>query len=708
MNRLIIATLAAATVLGAQTAPAKAPAKQAPPPSYRTLKYPPLKEVRIPEVATYTLANGMKLYLVENHELPIISGFALVRTGNLFDPPDKIGLADVTGTVMRTGGTKSKTGDELDEQLENIAASVESDIGETSGRVSFSALKENTDEVLAVFKDVLTEPEFRQDKLDLVKTQLRSAISRRNDSPGGIAAREFSEAVYGRDNSYGWRMEYEHVDRIQRDDLIAFYRRYFFPANIMLSIYGDFSAPEMKARIEKFFADWNYTQPAVPPFPPVRQKAVPGVFLASKDDVNQTFFYAGHLGGLLNDKNYPALEVMADILGGGFKSRLFKRIRTELGYAYSIGADWGANYNHPGVFTISGSTKSASTAETLKVVREEIEKIRITEVTDAELASAKDTVLNSFVFNFDTPGKTLTRLVTYEYFGYPKDFIFQYQKGVAAVTKADVLRVAREYLKPENVTIVAVGKPAEFGEPLTALGMPVKAIDLTIPEAKQPAAKVDAASTERGRQLLQRLQAAAGGAEKIAAVKDFTAVSTAEIQAGPMPMKASRTLRWLSPGHLRQEQELPFGKITAYFDGTAGWLATPQGTMDLQGPFLKQTREEAFRFPMGLWLSDRVPGRTVNATAEDVIEVSDQQGNSVRVQLEPKTGLPLKQFYRTVTMQGPPSEVEESYSDWRDVDGLRLPFAITLQQSGRKIMDVSITDYKLNSGLKAEELSQKP
>src|SRR4029077_17908957 len=227
----------------------------------------------------------------------------------------------------RTGGTRKNTGDELDEKLENIAASVETGIGETSGRVSFSCLKENTDEVLSVFKDVLTTPEFRQDKLDLAKTQLRSGIARRNDEPHGIAEREFDEIVYGRDNPYGWSEEYEHVNRIQRDDLIAFYKRYFFPANIMLAVRGDFSTTEMKAKLEKLFADWTYQQPPVPEFPKVTAKPAPGIYIASKDDVTQTFFAMGHLGGLLKDKDFPALQVMGDVLGGGFTSRLFQRVR---------------------------------------------------------------------------------------------------------------------------------------------------------------------------------------------------------------------------------------------------------------------------------------------------------------------------------------------------------------------------------------------
>src|SRR5579862_7436054 len=160
-------------------------------PSYKDLKYPPLPPLQVPDPAQVTLSNGMKVLLLEDHELPLISGAALIRTGNLFDPPSKKGLAGITGEVLRSGGTKTRTGDQIDQDLENVAASIESQIGETNGTLSFSCLKENTDQVLAVFHDLLSTPEFRQDKVDLTKTQSRSEISRRNDDADGIAQREF-------------------------------------------------------------------------------------------------------------------------------------------------------------------------------------------------------------------------------------------------------------------------------------------------------------------------------------------------------------------------------------------------------------------------------------------------------------------------------------------------------------------------------------
>lgn len=447
------------------------------------LKFPPLAPIRIPRVETYTLASGMQVYLLENHELPLVNGLAMVRTGNLFDPPGKVGLATLTGMVMRTGGARARSGDRLDEDLENIAASVESAIDETSGEVSFSALSQDADKVLSVFHDVLTEPAFRQERLDLAKSQLRDRIARRNDDPEAIAGREFANLVYGKDTPYGCQIEYATLARIQRDDLVAFHQRYFFPANILLAVYGDFSTPAMKQRLEALFGGWNDRQPPVPPFPAVREVPRPGVFLASKEDVNQTVFSVGQLGGVLRDKNDPALEIMADILGRGFSSRLFKRVRTQLGYAYGIGAEWAAAYDHPGLFEITGSTKSGTTTEAIAVVREEVERLRASEVADQELETAKQTSLNGFVFHFDTPGKTLARLLRYRYYGYPEDFIFGYQKALDAVTKADVLRVARQYLHPEAFTVVAVGNPKDFGKPLSALGLAVHPLDLAIPPA---------------------------------------------------------------------------------------------------------------------------------------------------------------------------------------------------------------------------------
>jgi len=700
MKSLIVLPLLFSSLTLAQTEVHRGPVNL---PSYKDLKYPPLPPLQVPKPEEFTLSNGMKVFLLEDHELPLVSGGALIRTGNLFDPADKHGVAQLTGEVLRSGGTKSKSGDQIDEELENVAASVESQIGESSGSVSFNCLKENTDQALQVFKDFLTAAEFREDKVELAKTQLRSEISRRNDDAGGIAEREFANIIYGRNTPYGWQIEYADVDAIHRQDLVDFYHRYYFPSNIILEVYGDFSTSEMKTKLEQLLGSWKYTQAPVPAFPKVQANPAPGVFLATKTDVTQTFFNVGELGGEYRDKDYPALEVAAQILGGGFSSRLLRRIRTELGWAYNIGSSWDADYDHPGVFRISGSTQSVHTVDTLKAVREELEKFRSAEVTDEELKTAKDTVLNGFVFHFDRPSKTLNRLVLYEYFGYPRDFLFQYQKAIAAVTKADILRVAQKYFKLPELTFVAAGNPKDFGTPLTTLGLAVQNIDLTIPEPAEAAAKVDPASLQKGKELLGRVQQALGGADKLAAVKDIEYRGEAGIETPGATMKVKQANSYLAPSSLRQEIELPFAKQTVYSDGTTGWLVTPQGPMGMSPAVLKQVHGEVFRQIPPLAMSDRDANRTVNYVGDGTIEITEKDGESVKVVVDEKTGLPAKIVY-----QGGQGPVEQSYSEWREVNGIQLPFAWTIMQGGKKFASVTVAEYKVNSGLTKEEISKKP
>ena len=410
------------------------------------------------------------------------------------------------------------------------------------------------------------------------------------------------------------------------------------------------------------------------------------------------------MGGELRDKDYPALEVMADILGGGFQSRLFRKVRTELGYAYDISANWAANYDHPGMFEISGSTKGASTVDTIKAINAEIERIRGGEVSDAELKVAKDTALNGFVFAFDTRAKTLGRLLTYEYYGYPKDFIDQYQKALAAVTKADVLRVAKEHLQPADLTVVAVGR-AEDVKKLATVGS-VTPIDLKIPEPSQEAAPTNAATRERGKELLAKAQQAVGGADKLAAVKDMTMTAEYQAEAAAGGMKAKQTVKWLAPANLRQEMQLPFGMVIATYDGKAGWVMQGTNRQPLAGPALKQMQGEILRFYPALLLSDKDPDRTVNAQGESAIEISDKAGNKVVLHLG-ENGLPEKLTYQMPPIQGPPQTVENSLGDMRDVNGIKMPFRIEISQGGKKAAVIAVEEYKLNQDLKLEDITKR-
>jgi zinc protease len=447
---------------------------------YQKLKYPELGDIVIPDIERVTLENGMQLLLLEDHELPMINASAMIRTGSVYEPADKIGLANITGNVMRTGGTTNKTGDQIDEELEQIAASVSTGIGLDAGRASMSVLKEDVDTALEILADVLMNPEFPQDKIELAKIQHRSSIDRRNDNMNQIASREYRKLIYGPDSVYARQTEYATIDNITRDDLVAFHKKYYHPNNMIMALWGDFDTKEMVKKIEKAFEDWEKADVEPEPMPEVTYDFRPTVNVVSKEDVHQSCIYMGHIGGLLSDPDYFPLILMNQILGSGFTSRLFKNVRSREGLAYSVSGGYGCSYIHPGVFSVRCQTKSESTVYAIRAMSEEVKKMTEEQVTDEEMDLAKERFINTFVFNFDSKGRIIQRILTYEYFGYPADFLQKIKANVEKVTKADILGVARKHLQPDKMQILAVGRPEDFDQPLSVLG-PVNEIDITIP-----------------------------------------------------------------------------------------------------------------------------------------------------------------------------------------------------------------------------------
>ncbi|MBL7147047.1 MAG: insulinase family protein, partial [Phycisphaerae bacterium] len=278
--------------------------------------------------------------------------------------------------------------------------------------------------------------------------------------------------------------EYATIGSISRDDLVAFHKKFFGPDNMMLGIWGDFDTDIMIRKIEKAFEGWEKVDKQLPKVPSVEYEFPKTVNMIRKDDVNQSNIYLGHIGGLRSDPDYFALILMNRILGSGFTSRLFKNVRSREGLAYSVFGIYSANYDFPGLFYVGCQTKSEATIKAIRAMTDEVRKMTESEVTDEELALAKDSYLNSFVFNFDTKGEIVGRLMTYAYYDYPLDFLQKTKENVEKVTKKDVLRVAKKYLRPDEVQILAVGRPEDFDEPLSVLGS-VKEIDITIPVPKK-------------------------------------------------------------------------------------------------------------------------------------------------------------------------------------------------------------------------------
>ena len=450
--------------------------------SWQKVPVPPLHPFKPQVPRRVELANGLVIFLQEDHELPVIDGTIRIRGGSREEPAEKAGLVAIYADVWRTGGTKNKTGDELDDFLESHAARVESSEGSDSTFLSWSSLKENFDQVFPVVLDLLENPEFRQDKLELAKQQFASLVSRRNDDLDEIAARESTKLAYGSDNPYARTPEYYTIDAVTREDLLGWHKRTAVPANMILGIAGDFDPAAMEQKLRQAFGSRPRGELFASP-PVTFRNPTPGIYFVEKTDVNQSEINMVDLGIDRRNPDYYAVEVMNELFGGGFFSRLFVNIRTRQGLAYSVGGGVGASFDHPGATRFSMGTKSGSTAAGIDALRKEMDGLTHGSVTPEELKKAKDAILNSFIFEFDSKEKVLAERMRYEFYGYPPDTLERYRAGIEKVTPADVDRVARKYIHPEKMAVLVVGNAKDFDRDLSTFGK-VTTIDITIPQKK--------------------------------------------------------------------------------------------------------------------------------------------------------------------------------------------------------------------------------
>lgn len=433
------------------------------------LHFKPL-EFTPPKAKRMVLSNGMVLYLLEDHDLPIINITATIRTGAVYEPPEKAGLASLVGHVMRSGGTISRSAEEINEELEYIAASVETAIGREEGSASLSALKKDLDKALEIFADILRNPAFPEDKIKKRKEEVLEAIRRENDNPAGVLFREFRRLLY-EPHPYGRKVEgyQDTIDRITREDMVEFHKKYFHPNNILMGIAGDFNTPEMLEKLEKLLKDWPEAEISFPTISPVMEEFHKSINYVYKD-IDQANVVLGHLAIERTNPDYFPVMLMNFILGGGsFASRIPGKVRSEEGLAYSVYSAF-STPRDKGFFFVNCQTKSESTGRAISLVLEEIQKMKERPVEEEELVNAKDTFTNQFVFLFTSSSAVVSHMVDIEYKGLPFDYLDTYVDKVKAVTREDILRVARKYLHPDKAILLVVGNKEKFDRPLSEFG----------------------------------------------------------------------------------------------------------------------------------------------------------------------------------------------------------------------------------------------
>jgi len=485
---LVAAVCAAGIAPGALQAQEKKPWEQ--------ISIPKLHEFKPQQPKRIELKNGIVLFLQEDHELPFVSGSVLIPGGSRDEDAGKTGLVGLYGQAWRTSGTAKMDGDALDDLLEAKAAHIETGGGEDSTSLSWDSLKGDSDQVFGLAMDLLFHPKFNVEKLGLAQQQEATGIVRRNDDESEIANRESAKLVYGANSPYTRQPELATIGAVTLADLNAWHDR-TLGGKLIVGVSGDFDAVAMEAKLRAAFEGLQ----------PVKATSArhdefagpkPGISFIDKEDVNQSNVEIVGLGTDRHNPDVPTLAILNDILGGGFASRLIQKVRTELGLAYAVGGGYGFGYDHPAMFRVVVMTKSVSTVDATKAALGEIAALPTGGFTEEELKRAKDNILNSFLFRYDSKDKVLGERERLEFYGYRADYLETYKSQLEKVTLADLNAAAKKYVHPDKLAVLVVGNGPEIKPGLEELKLgTVQTVDITIPMPQRPAGHRGAAEKEQ-------------------------------------------------------------------------------------------------------------------------------------------------------------------------------------------------------------------
>ena len=595
--------------------------------------------------------------------------------------------------------------------------------GDADTTISFNCLKADFQDVLGIFVDLLRHPAFREDKLTLAKKQMNSSISRRNDESDDIAPMQTDILGYGKQSAYARVPEYATVAAVTREDLVQWHKQHTTPNNIIFGVVGDFDSNEMEATLRKTFGDWPKGEKVEEPTITIAPEK-PGIYLVDKSDVNQSEVRMISLGIERKNPDYFAVQVMDEIFGGGFSSRLFINLRTKAGLAYAVGGGVGSSWDHPGLTILEIGTKTETTTEAIKGLWEQVDLLKKEPPTEREMKRAKDQILNSFIFNFDTPAKVLREQETYEFYGYPEDFLERYRAGVEKVTAADVLRVANKYLHKEEFKVLVVGNASGFEKQLAALG-PVTPVDITIPspDAKPTAARTAASnvpnntgstvgSNPEGKAAVAKLTELLGGAEKVNAVKSLNQHMTMKQAGMVVGMIVKIEQSFVYPDKQAQKVSMPGLEILQVVTPQAAFIADSKEVHDLtpsqRDPLVCAMKRDFLNVLQHV----NDPKYTFTATGKEtlgkieatVVDVN-ADGVPVRWWISPEGAL-LQEQHSEAGKSGPET-LTTKYIMWKSLDGLEYPARYELYSGKVEQSVVTVNDMEVNAAVDPK-LFEKP
>jgi zinc protease len=436
--------------------------------------------LRVPAWTRSTLANGADFIVSEKHDLPLVA-FTITFQGGSYQAESaaRRGAAGITASMM-SEGTKTRDGEALSNALQLLGTTVNVSVGGESGSIGFQSTTSKFPQALDILADMLVNPAFPAEALERLRAQRLVALTQAKDQPAQIASRVFPRLLYGTGHPFGQNTTEETLKAITRDDVVAFHKAYFQPGRALVSVVGDVNPSTVKATIEKALTAWSkggekpaFTYPALPASRPST------IFLVDKPGAAQSTFAIGNPGPPRSTPDYYAIQVMNTMLGGMFQSRLNANIREEKGYSYGVSSSF-AHGKGPGAFRTGGDIVSAKSDAALVEFMKELRGIGGSRpITDQELATAKDSLIQRLPGTFASVQSVNNAIVSLWTQGLPDNYYQQYASKISDIRKEDLVRVAKQYIDLDHLAIVIVGDRATIEAPLKATGIaPITLLDI--------------------------------------------------------------------------------------------------------------------------------------------------------------------------------------------------------------------------------------
>lgn len=729
----------------------------------------PAREVKFPPYEVRTLSNGMQVIAVLHHEQPAVTMRLLVRAGSAQDPAKKKGVAGLVAGLLDQG-TTTRNAQEIADQIDSIGGAMGAGSGPDLTFVNAVVMKDSFDLAMNLVADVARNPAFAVEEIERQKEQILSTQQVNRNDPDYVASVVFDRLVFGF-HPYGLPGSGtpETIASITREDLQAFHRVHFVPNNMLLAIVGDVTGPEAFAAAEKVFGGWPRGEVpewnAIDPPEPTRR-----IVIIDKPDAVQTEIRMGQLAIRRKDPDFLAWDLAIRILGGEGANRLHRVLRSERGLTYGAEADTEAR-KFAGDFLAETDTRTDTTGEALRLMVDELSRLQRQRVSQRELSDAQAYVAGSFPLTIETPNDIATQVMNQVFFELPLEEIPTYRERVQAISPDDIQRVANEYIKPDRLSIVLVGNAKAFVPQLKAVGftefeiIPIEQLDLMSPGLTrqagqrvsneplgrfaslatfgQPARRLAYFADEQNRgdvgpprpgptdpagaaqerlpntreavALLRTVIEAKGGLEALKGVRTVVAdaTTTLQMQEGTLPSATKTYVAY--PDRFRLDAEVNGAKTTQVYNSGRAWLQGPNGVHDAPPPQLAEMAASVRRDTIPLLIAASGGRYTVRLQPDEkgrsgrpvrVLEISGIDLVPVRLYVD-EEGLITGQAFTSTIAPGRRVLSEEVFSDYRVVDGIRIPFDAQLLQNGQLILKRTLTKVVLNETI-PDTVFQRP